>query len=143
MNITTMTIDDYEEAFQLWSNTEGMGLRTLDDSKEGISAFLRRNPTTNFICRENNDLIGVILCGHDGRRGYIYHTVVNQKHRRKKIAKLLVKNVISSLNAEGIKKVALVVFSKNTIGNAFWQKLEFIKRDDLIYRDFTIDKRNV
>lgn len=66
-------MDDYEEAYELWSSTEGTGLRLLDDSKDGISKFLNRNPHTNFVCRLNGELVGTILCGHDGRRGYIYH----------------------------------------------------------------------
>ena len=75
--IKVMTINDYEELFELWQNTANMGLRSLDDSKEGISCFLKRNPNTNFVVYEDGQLVGAILCGHDGRRGYIYHTVTS------------------------------------------------------------------
>lgn len=142
MDITTMTIADYDEAFCLWSKTEGMGLRSLDDSREGIDSFLKRNPNTNFVCREGKELIGVILSGHDGRRGYIYHAVVHPHHRRKGLGKKLVGEVISSLAQEGIKKVALVVFSNNQKGNEFWESLGFIKRSDLNYRNLAIDPAN-
>jgi len=143
MIIKTMTINNYEESYKLWSNTEGMGLRTLDDSKEGILTFLIRNPNTNYICKINNEIVATILCGHDGRRGYIYHTVVNPKYRRKVIGKQLVNKVISSLKKEGINKVSLVVYATNDKGNAFWEKIGFTQRDDLIYRNFSINKTNV
>ena len=71
-----MTLNDYKMVFELWMNVEGMGLRSLDDSKEGINAFLKRNPDTCFVALDSKKVIGAILCGHDGRRGYIYHTVV-------------------------------------------------------------------
>lgn len=143
MNIIKMTISDYEEAYKLWTNTEGMGLRSLDDSKEGIYKFLKRNQNTNYICRDKNKLVGVILCGNDGRRGYIYHTLVHPNYRMKGIGKQLVKNVILSLEKENINKVALVVYANNTKGNAFWKNLNFIKRDDLTYRNYTINNNNI
>ncbi len=138
-----MNIDDYDEMFDLWSNTEGMGLRSLDDSKEGISKFLNRNPNTNFICRIDNKLVGAILCGNDGRRGYIYHAVVHKDFQRKNIGTLLVEKVIEALDREGIKKVALVVYSNNLNGNQFWESLGFIDRFDLVYRNLSIDKNNI
>ncbi len=138
-----MTIADYDEAFKLWSNTEGMGLRSLDDSQKGIDSFLQRNPNTNFVCRNNSELIGVILSGHDGRRGYIYHAAVHPNYRRKGVGRKLVKEVISSLDKEGIKKVALVVFSSNQKGNDFWESLGFINRKDLNYRNLAIDPTNI
>lgn len=137
-----MNINDYEQIYQLWSNTEGMGLRTLDDSRDGIKKFIDRNPTTNFVCYSDKELVGAILCGHDGRRGYIYHAVVNPKFRNNGIGKKLVKHVISSLGKEGIKKVALVVYADNNNGNNFWNHLGFNKRDDLFYRNKVIDIHN-
>ncbi len=143
MNIFKMTIDDYEDAFKLWSNTDGMGLRTLDDSREGIDTFIKRNPNTNFVCRNSKELIGTILSGHDGRRGYIYHAVVKSSYRRCGIGKKLVKEVVTALEKEGINKVALVVFSNNQKGNDFWQSLGFIKRNDLTYRNLAINHTNI
>lgn len=143
MNITKMSISDYKDAFDLWTNTEGMGLRSLDDSEKGINSFLNRNPNTNFVCRDNEKLVGVILCGHDGRRGYIYHAVVDTSYRRKGIGIKLVENVKNSLEKEGIKKVALVVYSDNKQGNKFWESLGFIKRNDLNYRNLSIDVNNI
>ena len=82
MSIRLMTIDDYEKVYELWMSCVGMGLNNLDDSKEGIGRFLNRNPDTCFVAELENVIIGVILTGNDGRRGYIYHTAVNPKYRR-------------------------------------------------------------
>ncbi len=120
--IRSMTIADYEEIFEIWKNTDGMGLRSLDDSKEGISAFLRRNPTTNFVAYDKDEMIGTILCGHDGRRGYIYHTVVKEGYRKQGIATKLIEAAVSALQQEGITRVCLNVVETNGSGRAFWEK---------------------
>ena len=138
MQFEKMTIDDYEEVILLWKNTPGMGLNNLDDSKEGISLYLKRNPNTCFVAKENKQIIGVILSGHDGRRGFIYHTTVAASQRRKGIGKELVDHALSALREEGINKVALVVFNENELGNQFWDKLGFTEREDLVYRNKVI-----
>lgn len=138
-----MTIEDYDNVFQLWTNTKGMGMRSLDDSFEGIERFLKRNPTTSFIAKIDNETVGVILCGHDGRRGYVYHTAVNTDYRRKGIGKALVDTVLNALAQEKINKVALVAFASNDLGNKFWKSLGFAKRDDLIYRNLSINENNI
>jgi len=133
-----MTIEDYDDVYALWISTPGMGLNNLDDSREGISKYLKRNPSTCFIARDNNQLVGVILSGHDGRRGFIHHTAVKEDQREKGIGKRLVEKAIDALREEGINKVAFVVFKKNEIGNAFWEKLGFEQRGDLNYRNKVI-----
>ena len=77
--IRIMTISDYEQVYALWLSIPGMGLNNLDDSKEGIEKYLKRNPSTCFVAEKNDSIIGVILSGHDGRRGYIHHTAVAEK----------------------------------------------------------------
>ena len=101
-----------------------------------------RNPTTNYIAQVENKIVGVILCGHDGRRGYIYHTAVDSDYRGNGIGKRLVNAVLEALKKEGINKVTLVVFDSNDLGNKFWQSLGFNKRDDLIYRNLSINESN-
>ena len=142
MEIKLMTINDYDKVYQLWTNTEGMGMRSLDDSFEGIERLLKRNPTTNYIAQEENKIVGVILCGHDGRRGYIYHTAVKTGYREKGVGKALVDATLDALKKEEINKVALVVFDSNNLGNEFWQSLGFHIRDDLIYRNLIINENN-
>lgn len=142
MEIVKMKISNYENIFKLWTSTPGMGLRNLDDSKEGIDKFLRRNPTTNFIAEEDGKIVGSILCGHDGRRGYIYHTAVDMRYRGKGIGKKLVNSVINALKREGINKAALVVFTNNEVGNGFWRSMGWEKREDLNYYNLSINKEN-
>ncbi|ADL50078.1 GNAT family N-acetyltransferase [Clostridium cellulovorans] len=142
MEIKLMSIEDYHKVHELWTNTQGMGMRSLDDSFEGIKKFLKRNPNTNFIAKEGDKIVGVLLCGHDGRRAYIYHTAVNVDYRNKGIGKSLVNAVLDALRKEEITKVALVAFAENTVGNKFWESVGFINRYDLIYRNFSINTNN-
>ncbi len=135
MTIRLMEAADYEAVYALWTSTPGMGLNDVDDSKAGIAKFLSRNPHTCFIAEEPNGIAGVILAGHDGRRGYIYHTAVAVEQRKQGIGSALVERVCQAMKDEGITKVALVVFTKNTSGSAFWEKCGFTKRDDLQYRN--------
>ncbi len=135
MTIRFMTIADYEGIYDMWIHTPGMGLNNLDDSKEGIDKFLKRNPTTCFVAEENGRIIGVIMSGHDGRRGFIYHTTVRPDCRKQGLGRELVNHAMEALEKEGIHKVALVVFGRNEIGNAFWEKLGFTTREDIVYRN--------
>ena len=114
----------------------------LDDSREGIERFLKRNPETCFVAEKDEKIIGVIIAGNDGRRGYIYHTAVNPDYRKQGIGKKLVDNAMRALEKEGINKVALVVFEKNKIGNDFWENIGFTVRDDLVYRNKNIRDMN-
>lgn len=132
-----MTIADYDELFLLWSNTSGIGIND-DDSKDGIHKYLLRNPDTCFVAEEGTEIVGAIMSGHDGRRGYIYHTAVSMSERSKGIGSELVRHATDALANEGIKKVALVAFSNNITGNSFWEKQGFSVRDDLIYRNKNI-----
>ena len=138
MNIRTMTPGDYDAVYRLWVSTPGMGLNTTDDSREGILRYLNRNPTTCFVAEEGEELIGVILSGHDGRRGYIYHLAVKVEQRHKGTGGALLTRAMEALKAEGICKVALVVFSNNETGNRFWEKQGFTVREDLQYRNKAI-----
>lgn len=139
MNIRLMFIADYEKVYPIWTSSKGMGLNSLDDSKDGIIKFLERNPDTCFVAEMDGNIIGAILIGNDGRRGYIYHTAVQENYQKQGIGKALVEAGIRALKEIGINKVALVVFDKNILGNLFWEKLGFTKRNDLVYRDYTIN----
>ncbi len=138
MEIRIMNIEDFKKIYDLWTHTEGMGLNTTDDSMEGISKYLLRNPNTCFVAEDKGKLIGVIMSGHDGRRGFIHHTTVKQEYREQGIGKKLVDSAMKALEAEGIHKVALVAFESNVSGNAFWEKVGFTVRDDLVYRNKNI-----
>jgi ribosomal protein S18 acetylase RimI-like enzyme len=138
MRIRKMEINDYESLYSLWSKTSGMGINEVDDSFMGIEKFLKRNPNTCFVAEQNDIIVGTILGGNDGRRGYIYHTAVELDYRNRGVGRALVENLIESMRYEGIYKIALVVFEKNTEGNKFWEEIGFSKREDLIYRNISI-----
>lgn len=133
-----MTLSDYDAVYVLWLSCRGMGLNDLDDSREGIERFLKRNPETCFVAEENEMIVGVIITGNDGRRGYIYHTAVSPRFRRNGIAKALVNAALKALKDLGINKTALVVFEKNADGNLFWESMGFTSREDLVYRNKTL-----
>ncbi len=138
MIIRNMTIEDYEKVYALWLSCKGMGLNDIDDSKEGIERYLRRNPDTCFVTEENDEIIGVILSGNDGRRGFIHHTAVHPDYRKRGIGESLVERAMKALENCGITKAALVVFERNEIGNTFWEKQGFTARCDLVYRNKNI-----
>jgi len=140
MKIVKMKRTDYTDVYSLWINTPGMGLNTVDDSMEGIGNYLKRNPKTCFVAKDRNKIVGVILSGHDGRRGYIYHIAVDIHSRNQGIGRKLVNKSIEALKKEGISKVALVVFKNNEIGNHFWEGLGFTIREDLVYRNKAISE---
>lgn len=133
--VREMTIADYENVYRLWLSCTGMGLNDKDDSEEGIAKYLRRNPGTCFVAECGGQIVGVILSGNDGRRGFIHHTAVHPRFRRRGIGSRLVENALTALRSCGINKVALVVFERNRDGNAFWEKMGFSQRDDLSYRN--------
>lgn len=135
MVIKKMKKDDYDEVYRLWTATPGMGLNDIDDSWEGIEKFLKRNPETCFTAFLEEQMVGVIMAGHDGRRGHIYHMAVSVSSRKNGIGTALLDKVLTALRDEGIIKVSLVAFEKNEIGNSFWEKRGFGLREDLCYRD--------
>ena len=135
MLIRIMTPRDYDAVYALWMSCKNMGFNDLDDSREGVARLLRRNPATSFVALEDDRLAGVILSGQDGRRGYIYHMAVAEDFRRRGVATALLDRCLEALRAEGINKVALLVFRYNDAGNAFWEKQGFTERTDVAYRN--------
>ncbi len=133
--IRTMRIEDYDNVYALWMSCKNMGFNNLDDSREGVARFLRRNPSTSFVAEEDGRIVGIVLAGHDGRRGYIYHMSVAEDHRKRGIGHELLTHSLDALKAEGINKVALLVFRRNEVGNAFWESQGFTVREDVAYRN--------
>ena len=141
--IRTMTIEDYDEVYALWTKIRGFGLRSVDDSREGIARFLKRNPTTSVVAVEDGKVVGSILCGHDGRRGCLYHVCVDEDYRRRGIGKSMVVKAMEELKIEQINKVCLIEFKKNDVGNAFWNTIGWTERLDLNYYDFVLNEKNI
>ena len=129
--LKTMDIRDYTEIYKMWNSIPGVGLSDAD-SEESIARFLERNPNLSFVCYQDNKIVGTILCGHDGRRGYIYHTCVLPEYRGQGIGIILVEKALEQLKNQSLDKCHLFVFCDNEIGNAFWNKLGWKKRSDLL-----------
>lgn len=141
--IRVMTMEDYDGVRELWMKIKGFGIRSIDDSKEGVERFLKRNPSTSVVAIEDGKIVGSILCGHDGRRGCLYHVCVDEAYRMRGIGKSMVVQCMEALRAEQINKVTLIAFTKNDIGNAFWKEIGWTKREDLNYYEFILNEANI
>ena len=141
--VRIMTIEDYEGVYALWKKIKGFGIRSIDDSKEGVARFLKRNPTTSVVAEKDGRIVGSILCGHDGRRGRLYDVCVDEDYRRHGIGKRMVVFAMKALKEEKINKVSLIAFTENDIGNAFWNTIGWTERLDLNYYDFTLNEENI
>lgn len=134
---------DYEQVHSLWLKIKGFAIRSVDDSKEGVARFLERNPGISVVAEEDGRIVGAILCGHDGRRGCLYHVCVDENYRLKGIGKAMVVYCMEALKKEKINKVSLIAFTENDIGNAFWKEIGWTKREDLNYYDFVLNEENI
>lgn len=141
--IRVMTADDYDDVHALWMKIHGFGIRSIDDSRAGISRFLKRNPKTSVVAIEDGKIVGSILCGHDGRRGCFYHVCVDEEYRMRGIGKGMVVKAMEALKEEEINKVSLIAFTRNDVGNAFWKQIGWTKREDLNYYEFTLNEENI
>ena len=137
-----MTTDDYDDVRALWLTIRGFGIRALDDSREDVERFIRRNPTTSVVAEFDGRIIGSILCGSDGRQGAMYHVCVAEEFRRKGIGTQMVAYCMRELKKMGINKVALIAFKKNDAGNAFWSKIGWT-RSDVNYYEFLLNEKNI
>ena len=141
--LRVMQIEDYENVYKLWMTIDGFGIRSIDDSKEGVTRFLKRNPTTSVVAEADGKIVGAILCGHDGRRGCFYHVCVQKEYRKHGIGKAMAVFCMKALQEEEINKVSLIAFQKNEGGNQFWRKVGWTFREDLNYYDFTLNEENI
>lgn len=141
--IRTMKMEDYDGVYKLWKTIHGFAIRSVDDSREGVEAFLKRNPATSVVAECDGEIVGSILCGHDGRRGCLYHVCVAEKFRMQGIGKSMVVRAMEALKEEKINKVCLIAFLQNDVGNAFWKEISWTKREDLNYYDFTLNEENI
>lgn len=142
-DIRIMTIEDYDRVRDLWMSIEGFAIRSIDDSRQGVERFLKRNPNTSIVAELDDKIVGAILCGHDGRRGCFYHVCVQKEYRMQGIGKAMVVKAMEALKKEQINKVSLIAFTKNDIGNQFWKGIGWTQRLDLNYYDFTLNTENI
>jgi len=138
-----MTAEDYDGVKALWMSIHGFGIRSIDDSREGVEFFLKRNPTTSVVAELDGRIVGAILCGHDGRRGTLYHVCVAEDFRRQGIGKAMVVFCMEALKKEHVNKVSLIAFKSNGIGNEFWHHEGWEERQDLNYYEFVLNEENI
>jgi N-acetylglutamate synthase len=130
-SIEPMTIADFDEVIALWKNSEGVGLNE-SDTREAIALYLERNPGLSLIARDRRrKIIGAVLCGHDGRRGYLHHLAVAAEHRRQGIGQSLVDACLSKLSELGIQKCNIFLYADNAEGRVFWERHGWSERADL------------
>lgn len=141
--IREMTLDDYDEIYELWMSIQGFGIRSIDDSREGVARFLRRNPTTSVVAEQNGRIVGTVLCGHDGRTGFFYHVCVAKEYRQHGVGHRMAHYAMKALQEDGINKVSLIAFKSNDLGNAFWQNVGWTERSDVNYYDFVLNEENL
>ena len=143
VTVRSMQIEDYDQVYALWMTIHGFSIRTIDDSREGVERFLKRNPGISVVAEMDGRVVGAILCGHDGRRGCLYHVCVHEDYRMHGIGRAMVVHCMNALQHENINKMSLIAFTKNDIGNAFWKQIGWTKREDLNYYDFVLNQKNI
>ena len=130
ITITEFSIEEYDEVVSLWNLSEGVGLSGAD-SKENIQTFLNRNPGMSFVAYDNNVLVGAVLCGHDGRRGYIHHLAVHPYYQSQGIGQMLGDKCLVALKSIGIQKSHLFMFNNNQNGMKFWKRMGWTQRFEI------------
>jgi ribosomal protein S18 acetylase RimI-like enzyme len=129
--IETMSLTDYDDVMRLWQNTEGVGLNE-SDNRCAIASYLKRNPGMSFVARLGTEIAGAVLCGHDGRRGYLHHLAVAKPHRRRGLGRRLVKACLAELKRLRILKCNIFLFADNAAGGRFWRHNGWVRRADLL-----------
>jgi N-acetylglutamate synthase len=130
IEVTPFSIDSYEDVLALWRQCEGIGLSDAD-SRESIQTYLNRNPGMSFVALADGKVVGSILAGHDGRRGYIHHLAVHPSCRRHGLGRALVAQATCALLSAGIQKAHIFIFNSNAEGIAFWESVGWSPRGDI------------
>ena len=131
ISIQLFSTGSCDAVLALWKQCEGIGLHDDCDSREGIQVYLDRNPGMSFVAEAGGRLVGAVLAGHDGRRGYIHHLAVHPEYRRHGIGRQLVQHCLDALREIGISKCHIFIFNENTAGLAFWESVGWTARTDI------------
>jgi len=129
--IRNMNESDYDQALEIWKESEGICLSEVD-SRECILFYLQRNPGMSFVAEGENGIAGAVLCGHDGRRGYLHHLAVKKEARGRGVGRRLVEKCLDALKGAGIKKCHIFVLADNDEGLQFWDELGWQRRKDIV-----------
>jgi len=136
IEIRPMRIEDYDEIFAMWQITTKRALSDAD-SRENIDFYLKRNPGMSQVALVDGKIVGTVLCGHDGRRGFIHHMAVAEEYRRHSIAKRMALKALDALSKDGIKKTHIFCYTNNELGQSFWKALDWKKREDVFVFSFS------
>jgi putative acetyltransferase len=131
-------IEDFDAVIALWRRTEGVGLNE-SDTRRANTAYLRRNPKLSFVAEKDGRIIGAVLCGHDGRRGYLHHLAVSKRHRCRGIGRRLVNACLAKLRQAGIPKCNIFIFASNAEGMKFWTRTGWSLRTELRLMQIRLD----
>ena len=137
IEIRPMRIEDYDEILAVWQITTKRALSDAD-SRENIDFYLKRNPGMSQVALVDGKIVGTVLCGHDGRRGFIHHMAVAEEYRRHSIAKRMALRALDALSKDGIRKTHIFCYTNNELGQSFWKALDWKKREDVFV--FSFDK---
>jgi ribosomal protein S18 acetylase RimI-like enzyme len=141
--IRAMVPEDYDKVSKLWMSIKGFAIRSIDDSREDVERFIKRNPSTSVVAQKGDRIVGSILCGHDGRQASFYHVCVSKSCRRQGIGTKMVVYCMNALKEQQINKIALIAFTKNDAGNAFWKQIGWTCRPDCNYYEFVLNEANI
>jgi ribosomal protein S18 acetylase RimI-like enzyme len=137
VEIRTMGPADCAAALDLWRRCEGIALSDAD-TPAGLERYLARNPGLSFVAEKGDVLIGAVLGGHDGRRGFLHHLAVAPEHRRRGHGRALVERCLAALRTEGIGKCHIMIVAGNDAGRAFWERLGWCGRQDVALMSLTL-----
>jgi len=138
VQLREMTLADYDEVYALWAASEGIGLSSAD-SREAIGAFLQRNPGLAFVAVDGDIIVGAVICGTDGRRGYLHHLAVRSSHKRQGIGRHLAQACLDRLREQGIEKCHIFVYRENHSARQFWESIGWVERVELVLMTKTLD----
>ena len=138
VQLREMTLADYDEVYALWAASEGIGLSSAD-SREAIGAFLQRNPGLAFVAVDGDVIAGAVICGTDGRRGYLHHLAVRSSHKRQGIGRHLAHACLNRLREQGIEKCHIFVYRENHSARQFWESIGWVERVELVLMTKTLD----
>ncbi len=139
IEIRPMTIEDYDKVFEMWQITTKRALSEAD-SRDNIEFYLKRNPNMSQVALSGGIVVGTVLCGHDGRRGFIHHMAVRPEYRRHNIAKRMAQRALDALSGDGIKKTHIFCYTDNDLGQSFWTAMGWKQRDDVFVYSYQSDE---
>ncbi len=130
-SLRVLEIEDYDAVFALWLRSEGMGLGD-SDTRDGVEKFLRRNPGLSRVAEVDGEIVGAVLSGHDGRRGYLHHLAVDVNFQKRGIGRALIDACLTALHNEKINRCSIFVYAGNTAGRTFWKNSKWKEREDIV-----------